>query len=355
MHHATRYAHDLSDANIAAHAEYWLGWIYYALGEQKNAITHYHRAASSAQEACNDRLRAQLVSNLGQSHAAAGEYEVALAYLREGIALKRATAAGGRRGGAVPAGFGYALGCQAMVHGHRGEFNEGYRCLDEALDAVKSSGHAVEGSLLGARALVQMWQSCWELCIDTAALSRAAAERVNGPFVFAMCEMVSGYARWQLDRSPGALVQLQRAVDWLESRGMRLYLSCNYAYLAEALAAADQTEPARNYALRAIERASQQDPVGEASAHRTLARLAAAARGPLDEEARSQLDQAASAAERIGSPREAALTSLLAGELRVAAGEGQAARAGLESAAAAFARMQMPFYLAAAPRLLARM
>ena len=69
------------------------------------------------------------------------------------------TGSGGRRGAAVPAGFGYALGCQAMVHGHRGQFDEAYRCLDEALDAIKRSGHAVEGSLLGARALTEMWQS----------------------------------------------------------------------------------------------------------------------------------------------------------------------------------------------------
>ena len=189
---------------------------------------------------------------------------------------------------------------------------------------------------------------------DTATLSRATAERVNGPYVFAMCEMVSGYSRWELDRAPGALVQLRRAVDWMESRGIRLYLSCNYAYLAEALAAAGQREPAREYALRAIERAAQQDPVGEASAYRTLARLAAAAGGPLDPQAQAELARAATAAERIGSPREVALTQLLAGELQAAAGQEIAARPALELAAAAFSRMRMPFYLAAASRLLQR-
>jgi class 3 adenylate cyclase/tetratricopeptide (TPR) repeat protein len=352
MQKAASYAERLDDANVMAHAEYWLGWIYYALGDQERAVLHHHRALPFAEQAGNAKLRAQLLSNLGQSHAAAGEYDQALGFLRQAIELKRGSPR--QRAPTVPVGFSYALGCEALIHADRGAFADAGQCLQEALDAVRHSGHAVEGSLLGALALAQMWQGSWRECIETARLTRATAERVNGPYVFAMSEMVSGYARWMLERAPDALAQLRRAVDWIEGRGMRLFLSCNYAYLAEALADAGEEGAARDYARRALERAAQKDPIGETSSYRTLARLSPRLRGSGDDAADTHLTKAMASAERRGSPREVALTHLLRGELEGASGDRETARASLEAARAAFERMHMPGYALEARRLLAR-
>jgi class 3 adenylate cyclase/tetratricopeptide (TPR) repeat protein len=347
MRRAAQYAERLSHPNVVAHAQYWVGWLHYALGEQERAIQHCERALPLAEQAGNQRLHAQLLANLGQSHAAAGEYERGLALLGEAVALKRRLAARSARREA-PVGFCYALGCQAMIHADRGDFEPAARCLDEALGSIRHAGHAVEGSLLITSALAALWQSRWSDCIAGAALARAVAERVNGPYVFAMSEMASGYARWKLERVPPALVQLRRAVDWLESHGMGLYLSWCYANLAEALGEAGDEQGARDYAGRALARAERRDPIGEASAHRTLARLE-----PSGDRRRDHLDQARRSAGRRGSARDLAVTALVAGELALGAGHGVSAQPHLADALAGFRRLGMPGHLAVVERLLA--
>jgi class 3 adenylate cyclase/tetratricopeptide (TPR) repeat protein len=265
------------DGIATARAEYWLGWFYYALGEQARAISYARSALERARAADDQRLVGQLLLNLGQCLVAACEYDEAIEHLDAGLAIKREVGAqqskrpaGERR---TPLGKAYALASKGLLHGDRGEFELGYACFAAGLGALEKNGHAVEGSCLGMLGMVQVLQGQWAQALETANRAQATAERVNGPYVFAMSRTVSGYARWMLERSESALEELKHAVTWLEDRKIGLYISFNYGYLAEALASAGRATEAREYAERAVARAHT-DPLGEASAYRTLARLA---------------------------------------------------------------------------------
>jgi class 3 adenylate cyclase/tetratricopeptide (TPR) repeat protein len=346
---AMQYAGEVGDEEAIANIQYWMGWIHHALGEQDGAIQYETEALARASEAKRPHLRAQVLVSLGQSYGAAGEYPKALAYLAEGIDLIRA------RAGRVPqrspgSGFAYALGFRALVHGDRGDFRLAYDDMNEAL-AVVGEAHAIHGSLLGLLGMIQLWQGEWKACLATVQRSREKAEQVNGPYVLAMSQTVGGYARWMLERSPDALVQLRQSVEWLESRDIRLFLSFNYAYLADGLVSAGSLPEAREFALRALERVGQKDLLGEAMAHRALARLAALDPSTAPD-AQAHIEKALASAAARGSRRDAAVTELLIGERLAAEGDRSGADAVLQKAKASFEAMGMTWHQARAEGML---
>ena len=337
----------LQDLPRAARAEYWLGWFCYALGDQPLAIQYCRSALQRAEAGGDARLAGQLSLNLAQSLAAAGEYDEALAHFSTGLQAKRrsarpAEAATGREG-RVPLGFAYALACQGLVHGDLGQFATAYACFDEAMQPVQGRGHAVEGSCLGLIGMVQLMQGEWQGALETAARARATAERVNGPYVFAMSRIISGYARWALERSQDALQELVQAVRWMDSRGARLFISFNYAYLADAYASAGDTEQALDYAHRALARSEQADRLGEAMAYRTLARILA----PSTEhraDARAYLDKALGLAAARGSARETAMAHLEIAKFDAAWGDYHSAISALVDVRRRFAELGMTYF-----------
>ncbi|HWA74686.1 MAG TPA: AAA family ATPase [Polyangiaceae bacterium] len=346
---AVTLAEKVGDYGALCQAEYWIGWIQYALGDQERAVSHSNRALGFAERANHEPLIAQLLSNLGQSHAAAGRYDEALAYLERGIEMKRLRA-GGSRKATLPVGFAYALGCRGLVYGDRGDFNAAYVQVQEALELVRDSGHAVEGSLLCLLGMIQLMQGRWQDALHTAARGRATAERVNGPYVLAICQTVSGYARWVLERSQGALEELKRAIAWLERREIGLYLGFGYAHLAHASLVANAREAASDYAARAVARAETGDPLGEALGERVLSQLHALAGDRVQALAHGEL--AVASAARRGSARDTALARLTLGELHRDWGEIEASRPLLVAVRGEFEQMAMNWHRAEAERLL---
>jgi class 3 adenylate cyclase/tetratricopeptide (TPR) repeat protein len=337
----------LRDFASAARAEYWLGWFSYAFGDQPVAIQYCRSALQRAEAIQDERLTGQLFLNLAQSLAAAGQYDEATLHFDKGLQVKRQTFRGkpgaGRREGRVPLGFSYALACKGLVHGDLGQFPEAYACFDEALGPLQGTGHAVEGSCLGLLGMVQLLQGEWDAAVATVARARATAERVNGPYVFAMSRAISGYARWALERSPDALGDLLQAVKWMEGRGAQLFISFNYAYLADALTDAGELEQALYYAKRALARSEQLDRLGEAMAHRTLARVLAQQESERTN-ARAHLENAMDAARARQSARDTAMGNLEIASLHAAWGDRPEAARAAADARVTFARLGMTFY-----------
>jgi class 3 adenylate cyclase/tetratricopeptide (TPR) repeat protein len=340
---AARYAEELQDYRALALVEHWTGWIHYGLGAQEAAIDHHQRALNLSERDNNDRLTAQLLVNLGQSHAAAGDYGPALEFLDRGIAMKR-------RGRSIGVGGAYALGCRAVVHGDRGEFAVAYVQAQEALSVVSHTGNPLEGSLCGLLGMIQLWQGCWQDALKTAARGRATGERCNGHYLLAMCDAVSSYARWRLERSLIALDSLARSVQWLERHEINLYLSFCLGHLARAELEAGRIELAKGHAYRTLERAERGDLVGQAMGHRVLAIIAA--RGGNEPGAREHCERALRSATHRASPREVALTELTLAELEQGWGRADAARALLETARNRFAELRMSWHVAESERRL---
>jgi tetratricopeptide (TPR) repeat protein len=347
-------AERLEDSESMARAEAWLAWFCYALGDQVRAVEHCRAALQRRTSDLDARLRSQLVLVLAQSLAAAGDYPEAIEHFEAGLQVKRQSPrpnAAPRLERRAPLGLAYALACKGLLHGDLGEFGQARECLAEALGMLHGRAHAVEGSCLGVLGIVQTLEGNWTKALDAALRAQATAERVNGPYVFAMSRMVSGYARFSLERSPNALDDMLQSVKWMDARGARLFISFNYAYLADALSKVGQTDRAVYFAKRALARAEDSDRLGEALGYRVLARIYGN-HPDRRADALLQLERAASAAALRGSRREAAMTALEAAKLRAAWGEPEAAARSATTASAIFAELGMTRFGAEAERLL---
>ncbi len=348
----SRYAADVGDEAGRVYAEHWRGWMHYVLGEYGEAIEATQQALLLAERLGDDRLVAQLSATLGQCHAAAGERDEALAFLGRGLQLKRIRA-GGRQRASLPLGFAYAVACRASLLADLGDFDEAHRDIEEALVAVKGSGHAVEGSVRALECMVHIYQGEWQRCIDTAAHCREITARVNSAYTFAMVSLFGAYARFELDATEETLQDTIQAVEWLDARGAGLFSSFNYGCVAGAFASAGDLSRASGYARRALRRGEQRDRLGETMAYRALARIEAG-QDPGGAGAEELLARAFRSAEERGSRRDVAVTTLLRAELETAAGQRQAAETPAGDALADFERMGMPWYAARARQLLDR-
>ncbi len=337
------------DEAALARAEYWLGYVNYALGESRVAIHHLERALEAAGRAGDDALIVQVRATLGQARAAAGDYEQALALLDGAIAVRRS-----RRTSARPAvGFSYTLACKAAVLGDRGQFAQAQACFEEALDAVKGANHEVEASVLGWRSAVYLWQGRWDEARQSAADAQRVAERVKSRFIVAADRALGAYAIWSMQRTAESLQTIVDATAWLEARERRLNISLNYGWLADAMAATGRYAELRGPATRALQRARRFDRLGLAMTYRALARASASGHGARPAE--HYLARAMQAARARGSRHEIAVTQLCGAEIAARGGSRAEALQLLEQAAAGFDAMQMAWHLEEARRLSAQL
>jgi class 3 adenylate cyclase/tetratricopeptide (TPR) repeat protein len=309
LERAAQYAELLG--NDIGHAEVHnlLGWIHYVLGDYPTAESHCTTARTLARAAGErgQRILVQLDANFGQCYAASGAYDEALRQLGDSIEQKQARG----KSKHLAQGSVYALSCRAAIHGDRGDFAAADRDLQLARELCQHSGHAVEGSVFALQAMVELQRGDWDASRSAALHSHAIAERVNSHYTFTTSAAYEAYARFMLTRDAEALRQLRNCIDSLEGRGTALFLSFALGCQAHAAWIAGDVGLAQSSAERALVRARQHDPLGEAVAYRVLARLSTDA--PL--ELTSHLHSALAAAERRHSKRETLLTQYLAAQL----------------------------------------
>ncbi len=339
---------DGTDRAAHARAQYWLGYIHYALGEARDAIRHCELALAAAQGAGDDPLTVQIRATLGQAKVAVGDYTGALPLLDEAIAVKQRHRSGSR----VAVGLAYSLVCRAWVLGDRGEFAPAHAAFDEALASVQGVTHEIGASIQGWRAAVLLWQGRWADAREAAAASTRIAEQTRSLFQFCMGRAMLAYADWMATHEPDALQRLQQATAWLEPRDGGLFRSLNHGWLADGLVAVGRSAEARHHAARALARARHGDLIGVAMAHRAMASQACAARQ------RSRAEQCIERALRVARQRdsahETAVTQLCAAGIAREFGERSRELALLDRAVPAFERMGMAWHLAEARRLMAQ-
>ena len=334
------------DQSAVARAEYWLGYIYYALGEVRAAIHHLERALATSMRVGDESLSLQIRATLGQARVSAGDYQGALPLLDEAIAAGR----GRRRTRTQPAvGFAYTLGCKAALLGDQGLFSQAHEVFEEGLNAVRGANHEVEASVLGWQSAVYLWQGRWEDALRCANAGQHVAERVKSHFIFATDHAMSAYASWSMHRSSQSLQRMVDATGWLEDGHRRLTISLNYGWLTEAMLASDRLPEMRRYAARVLLRARGHERLGLAMTYRALAR--ASARRGAHEETRRYLALAMGASRARESRHEITVTRLCEAEIVAGLAQRSAAIALLDQAEAAFEDMQMAWHLDWARRL----
>lgn len=338
-----------ADLQAVAHAEYWLGYLYYGLGESRQAIAHCETALRATTSSADDPLAVQIRATLGQALAAGCEYDRALVLLDESIAIKKR-----HRSGKRPAvGLAYSLTCRASVLGDRGDFALAYECFDEGFDAVRGAHHEVEGSLFCWRSAVHLWQGQWDQAQQAAAHAQQVAQRTKSLYLFAMGRALAAYARWVLQHDAASLQALVDATTWIEARQRGQYISLNHGWLADAQVGTGNLRQARHHAACALLRSRAHDPLGQAMAHRAMAR----AKGAVGDGAAASryLSWAMQVALGRQSRHEVASTRLCSAEMAALQGDRAAAIEHLDLAETAFESMQMAWHRTQAARLRKRL
>ncbi len=246
--------------------EYWLGWIHYALGNLQESINYYQLALEGAGYNNNLKLLTQIHVTLGQSFAAAGQYQNAEEYLRKGLSIKKQHPSTTN----LPIGSAYGQACLAMVVTDKGDFSQGKRLLDVALESITGKNQAIEASICDLYAAVLLWEGNWEQAKQLAAQAMQTAERVAGPYTYTMGRAITAYANWKINRDKSSKEKLLRALDWFENREIKLYLSFVYAWLADVMYESGDYAKTIEAAEHAIDCAQKGDKVGEALAYRLL-------------------------------------------------------------------------------------
>ncbi len=270
---ATNKAAATKDKSAMAWSEYWLGFILYGLGEARRSINHLEAARRAAELLGDQKQLVQIHATLGQAHAAACEYEPALALLDEVMEINQTSRTGSR----ASVGLSYTISCKAFVLADQGKFEQSNEYFDRAIEMLageEGKEHEMTTSVLGHRSASCMWQYEFKDAIAYAEEAVKIAERVRARYLFAMNRALAAAARWEIDRDPEALETVVETTTWLASTASHQYLSLNHGWLARAMEQTGRTEFARRYAALALQRARKGDRLGEAIAYRSLARIA---------------------------------------------------------------------------------
>ena len=346
---AVAVAKEFSDARAQCHAEYWLGYNYYSLGDTRAAIPYLKIALQSANEIGEADVTKWCGATLGQACAAASEYDTALDHLNAAINERHAR----QRSNSTAVGFAYTLACKGAVLGDRGQFSAADECFEEAISLVENSGHEVEGSVRCWRSGVYIWQGRWEDALQSALLARQVAERVKSLYLYSMSHALGGYANGKRTPNSQALQSVLEATHWLEGDGKDLFISLNYGWLAEMFVESKQWHAARQFAARALMRERNFDRLGGAMTYRALARSTDAGH---DRRTPSHyLAHAARIAAFRQSPHEVARNLLCEAELCFDNDDANGAIQLTHAAAEKFDALGMNWYVAYCDRLFRRM
>jgi class 3 adenylate cyclase/tetratricopeptide (TPR) repeat protein len=332
---AAELARGMGDDLAAGKATTWQGWLLYAAGRQKEAIECCEQGLADLAKTGNRQLIAQLQATLGQSWAAATDYERALPLLEQGIAFWHELP--DRLGRGV--GLAYALGYRCLIHGDQGRFEAAYASIGEALEIVARIGkEPLLGSILTQRAIVEVTQGNWSAAAATAAEMRRVAQRVQAPYVEAMSRSVAGAALFHGEGKVKKGIDLMRsAAIWMHEARVLLTQSWNTGLLAEALALTGAEDDARVAIVTVFERSEKWDRMGECLGLRARALTAGGA-----EQADALWREAVKTAEKKGALPDAARTRFRWAEAMRRAGRDFDARALCSEAEAALGAMGMP-------------
>ncbi|MFT6558377.1 AAA family ATPase [Sneathiella sp.] len=333
------FAEELEDLNGLANAYYWQGYISHVLGDQTASIHSFSKALNVATDVGNRQSATQITATLGQSHAAAADYKNALSLLDQAIHEKREHPGKSR----VKVGTSYALSCKAMVLGDMGAFSQSDECSAQAHQNVAGQGHEIEGSILNNRATVCLWQGKWEQAVEFSDQSKQIAEHVSAPYLYACASAINAYGRWKLFKDPASINTLKQVLTLVEEKGMFLYSSFFYGWTADVLFSLGKKSDAQHYAEKALERADQQDSLGEAMACRTLASLSFQQGGD-NSIADAYMHRAALSAQQRSSPHEQAKNLLLITENQLRTGKKSLAQKNAADAQILFAQMGIRIY-----------
>jgi tetratricopeptide (TPR) repeat protein len=333
------------DLAALARAQYWLGYLCYAKGLARPAISKCQAALELALRVNDERFASQARATLGQALLSACQYDSALGLLDAALEARRPMLGGGK----VAVGPAYTLACKGYLLGDRGHFSGADECFAEALHVLRDVRHQVAASVRHWMSVVLQWQGRWEEAALAADEAVSIAMAVRSRQQLAMGQALAGHSRWMVERHPQALQDVREATAWIEGQKGGLATSLNHGWMVEGALAQGRDDEVRRHAARLLSRARNDDRIGEALGCRALA-IAASAKGDL-KRATHWLHMAQLSAGLRGSAHEEAVNLLCEAQLEYHQAHPARADALLDEACAAFEPMRMRWHLEQARRM----
>jgi class 3 adenylate cyclase/tetratricopeptide (TPR) repeat protein len=321
--------------DAAMFAAYWSGAIQYGLGEAQASLASIAEARTMLEPGRRPGFETQILANLGQAHAIAGQFADARNFIGQAIDLARHAP---KRGKPNP-GMAYAFASRGYVLAVQGHFSEAYSDFAGGLEALNGVDHPVRSSIQSLRSLACLAEGRIGDCLSLIRQSIAISLSSRARYLVVSCRAVEDYAQWRLTGESSHVEALKRRVDWLLASASRQRLSNDLAWLTEMSVALGRIDDAQHYHAATCQRAEEGDRLGEALSSRAMARLASS-KGSADK-AFAYLEQAYGSADILSSPRERSETHLCAADIHRAMGNYSDAEAKQAQAVAGFVQLSM--------------
>jgi tetratricopeptide (TPR) repeat protein len=328
------------DLPALARAQYWLGYLCYAKGLARPAISKCRSALDLALRMNDERFAAQARATLGQALLSACDYDTALGLLDTALEARRRPL---RQDEKVAVGPAYSLACKGYLLGDRGHFSGADECFAEALHVLRDVRHQVAASVRHWMSVVLQWQGRWDEAATAADEATSIAMAVRSRQQLAMGQALAGRSRWMVSRDPLALQKIREATAWIASQRGALATSLNHAWIVEGALAQGNDGEARRHAALLLVRARTHDRIGEALGCRALALSAAQAQD--FKRARRWLQLSRRSAQLRGSAHEHAANLMCEAQIEIRQGHRAHAEALLDEACSAFEPMRMLWHL----------
>jgi tetratricopeptide (TPR) repeat protein len=318
-------------------------WI---LGDQAAAIAAASRALDIGLRLGDAVSHATAVLRLGAIHYTTGEYDRAVAYLRQAVDLT-----GGER---LREQFGMAGIASVLARfwlarslAERGEFYEGLAMAQEGLDIIRATDN-LAGLPAAYEAVGYVHLHSGALAEALAPLSRAvevgrATEVVNWESIsvasLGLRDVLAG-------RLAEGVAQLERAAQLAEQRGELFNLAPIHGWLGKAHLAVGELQHARRHGQMSLDMAHAQPQRGtEAWAWRLLGEIAAVTNPSGVQEAETAYREALTRASNLGMRPLVAHCHLGLGKLYRRTGDRARAEEHLTLATTMYREMDMRFWL----------
>lgn len=251
-------------------ALFWSGSVRFALGDVKIAITQLQAVLRLADPEERPSFVAQVKASIGECWYDAGDLQRAVEMLTVAVDILESELSEGRQ-----MAYLYALANLGQIHGELGDFAAAEATFARIDMVIGDSAPPIASSLLVQRAGVSIWRGRYAEAVALASRAEALARRDRSRQNAMIGQALRSYAQFVSSGNATEIEGLVGMLDWVESSTYRHRASLYYGWGADAMARLGDEGATRRYAARAFSLARHGDGLGEATAARAMARLAA--------------------------------------------------------------------------------
>ena len=346
LNRAEELAVEADDMKSACQARYWIGFLHFVLGNHEKALESLESAEILARKLMARPILAEIQAIKGCTLGAMARYKEAETSMKTAISAK---AQNPTRKGRAPVTSVYTRAHLAMIRADLGDFEEADALIEESLALISGAEHEVECSVSHCAAVTHIWRGNWKIALKHAERALSLSEKVSSTYLMGFSRGVWGYAHWRVHGGMEGLNMLSRAASFMEERGMAMYISYIYGWLAEAFAESGQYLDAREACRGAEKRMTMGEIAGAAMAYRAIG-LCYLSEGRFSA-AESKLRMAEEIADQRNSPHERSANHLFAARLLHSQGKHKEASAELEKLRAICEPLRLAFRLEEADKL----